>query len=98
MLVFNVRADPARATGDEGVRALTASIEATLSATALHSDGQQPPLLLPSFTGDFSQPEAGKALALHLVAHMRPLEPDVPLVPDRYRCARALMVARSPID
>lgn len=101
MLVFNVRADQAAATGGDGcVRALTASIEEGLtsyvSAFSSTSNGsqsnQQPPsppppiLLLPSFTGDFTRAEAGKALGLHLVAHMRPLDPDVSLIPDQYRC------------
>lgn len=90
MLVFNVRADQAAAAGgNAGVRALTASIEAGLAPYVAPPQKQQPPsppLLLPSFTADFTRPAAGKALGLHLVAHMRPLEPDVPLVPDQYRC------------
>jgi hypothetical protein len=81
MLVFNIRSDQSN-----DHQALTRSIEAELAAYAVAAAQGQQLLLLPSFTADFSRPEAGKALALHLVAHMRPLEAEVPLVPDRYRC------------
>ena len=104
MLVFNVRAGQ-RTTDDApgGVQALTRGIEAGLAAYAVvpaqgqqqqQQQQQQPaPSLLPSFTGDFSRREAGKALALHLVTHMRPLETEAPLVPDRYRCVPSQSIA-----
>lgn len=71
---------------EEGLAAYVSSASSSTSSSDSQSDQQQHKLLLPSFTGDFTRAEAGKALALHLVAHMQPLEPEVPLIPDRYRC------------
>lgn len=88
MPVFNLRAQHANALPPPAVQALTKSIEQTLAsyAASTPTPSSSRLLLLPSFTGDFTLPEAGKALALHLVEHMRPLEAEVPLVPDAFRC------------
>lgn len=99
MPVFNLRAQHANALPPTAVQTLTRSIEQTLASYAT------PPipssscrLLLPSFAGDFTLPEAGKALALHLVEHMRPLDAEVPLVPDAYRCVSHAHIGRVLMD
>ena len=82
LLVFNLKQDRVQALGGgekEGCLAeLLASIEAHLTPPT------DPPTLLPSFAGDFSDAATGKALALHLVAHLHPPEAEVPLVPPTY--------------
>lgn len=78
--------------GDACMNQLLASIERHISHSVQRDLKQQeflqsssPSHLLPSFIGDFSRMETGKALALHLIQHMKGQEAEVPLVPPQYK-------------